>query len=91
MTAADTLRYSDGRDLRIEQVLALYHADDWSSAHKPELLHKALLASHSLVTAWDRGKLVGLGNAMIRPLPDGRWGCRFFFRYREAGRGMGSG
>jgi GNAT superfamily N-acetyltransferase len=27
-------------------------------------LHNALLASHSLVTAWDGQKLVGLGNAI---------------------------
>lgn len=60
----DNLRYNDGRDLRMEQVSALYTANDWSSAQKPELLHKALLASYSLITAWDGDKLVGLGNAI---------------------------
>jgi ribosomal protein S18 acetylase RimI-like enzyme len=45
-------------------VLDLYRANGWSSAEKPELLHKALLASHSLVTAWDDSRLVGLGNAI---------------------------
>jgi ribosomal protein S18 acetylase RimI-like enzyme len=45
-------------------VLALYRAHEWSSAQKPGLLHKALLASHSLVTAWDGSDLVGLGNAI---------------------------
>jgi len=44
--------------------LALYRANEWSSAQKPELLHSALMASHSLVTAWDDSKLVGLGNAI---------------------------
>ena len=63
MTSAD-IRYSDARELPVEGVLKLYRANEWSSAQKPELLHKALLASHSLVTAWAGGKLVGLGNAI---------------------------
>jgi GNAT superfamily N-acetyltransferase len=58
------IQYSERRDLPVESVLALYLANGWSSAKKPDLLHKALVASHSLVTAWDGGKLVGLGNAI---------------------------
>ena len=61
---SNIVRYSDTRDLPLESILALYRANDWSSAQKPELLHKALLASHSLVSAWDGSKLVGLGNAL---------------------------
>ena len=61
---SDTIRYSESRDFPLESVLVLYRANEWSSAHKPDLLHKALLASHSLVTAWDGSKLVGLGNAI---------------------------
>jgi GNAT superfamily N-acetyltransferase len=61
---ADPFRYSESRDLPLEGVLTLYRANGWSSAEKPELLHKALLASHSLVTAWDDSRLVGLGNAI---------------------------
>ena len=60
----DTIHYSETRDLPLENVVALYRANDWSSAEKPALLHKALLASHSLVTAWDDQTLVGLGNAI---------------------------
>jgi len=58
------IRYSKGRDLPLKKVLALYRANEWSSAKKPKLLHKALLASHSLITAWDGSRLVGLGNAI---------------------------
>ena len=61
---SNTIHYSDTRDLPIKSVLALYCANEWSSAQKPELLHKALLASHSLFTAWDGKQLVGLGNAI---------------------------
>lgn len=60
----DTIRFSEGRDLSPESVLAFYRANEWSSAQKPDLLHQALLASHSLVIAWGGSKLVGLGNAI---------------------------
>ena len=46
------------------QVVALYCANDWSSAQKPDLLMQALENSHSLVTAWSGDRLVGLGNAI---------------------------
>lgn len=59
-----TIHYSEQRDLPREEIIALYRANDWSSAEKPELLHKALVASHSLFSAWDGGRLVGLGNAI---------------------------
>jgi len=53
-------------DDRIEtdEVVALYRANDWSSADKPEQLLAALRNSHSLVTARVDGRLVGLGNAI---------------------------
>jgi GNAT superfamily N-acetyltransferase len=60
--------HSGPRDLPLEGILALYRANDWSSAQKPELLHKALVASHSLVTAWNEKILVGLGNAISNGL-----------------------
>lgn len=61
---ADTIQYRETRNLRLENVLALYRANDWSSAQKPDLLLKALLGSHSLVTAWADARLVGLGNSI---------------------------
>lgn len=61
---SNAIRYTEDRNLPLESVLDLYNANQWSSARKPELLHKALLASHSLITAWDNSKLVGLGNAI---------------------------
>lgn len=61
---SDPIRYSESRDLPLEEVVALYRANAWSSAEKPELLLQALRASHTLVTAWDGDKLVGLGNAI---------------------------
>jgi len=55
---------SVNRDLNADDILQLYQANKWSAAEKPELLMKALLNSHSLVTAWDGAILVGLGNAI---------------------------
>lgn len=56
--------YSTRRDITIEQILPIYHANQWSSANVPETLHQALLNSHSLISAWDGEKLVGIGNAI---------------------------
>ena len=46
------------------EVVALYQANGWSAAGKPEQLLSALRNSHSLVTARSEGRLVGLGNAI---------------------------
>ena len=54
----------DSRDILLEQVLELYKANQWSAADKPNELFKALINSHSLITAWDKDKLIGLGNAI---------------------------
>lgn len=62
--SADDIQFSDRRQLPPADVLALYQANRWSSAEKPELLHRALLGSHSLVSAWHGNRLVGLGNAI---------------------------
>jgi GNAT superfamily N-acetyltransferase len=58
------IRYSDEAKPSRNEVLELYRAVRWSSADKPDALHSGLLASHSLVTAWDEALLVGLGNAI---------------------------
>ena len=60
----DSIHYSDTRELPLEGLLALYRANAWSAAEKPDLLHKALRASHSLITAWDDARVVGLGNSL---------------------------
>lgn len=61
---SNQIHYSEIRDLPVESMLALYRANGWSAADKPELLQKALSACHSLVSAWDCEKLIGLGNAL---------------------------
>lgn len=58
------IEIKDTRDLEQNDILGIYRANSWSSAEKPDKLFKALLNSHSLVTAWHNEKLVGLGNAL---------------------------
>jgi GNAT superfamily N-acetyltransferase len=58
------LDYRSTRDIPLSDVLLIYRANGWPAAEKPELLHKALLNSETLISAWDGEKLVGLGNAI---------------------------
>jgi GNAT superfamily N-acetyltransferase len=46
------------------EVLKLYRSVQWSAAKKPTRLLRALQQSHSVVSAWVNGSLVGLGNAI---------------------------
>lgn len=50
--------------IETDEVLALYRANGWSSAEKPEKLLPALKNSDALVTVRISGKLVGIGNAI---------------------------
>jgi GNAT superfamily N-acetyltransferase len=50
--------------LEQSEVIALYRANEWSSAEKPDQLLAALRNSHSLVTARLNGQLIGIGNAI---------------------------
>jgi GNAT superfamily N-acetyltransferase len=60
----DGIVYSEDRTLPLDPLRELYRANAWSSAEIPEVLKRALLNSHSLVTAWRDGRLLGLGNAI---------------------------
>lgn len=58
------ITFSQRRDIAIEQILPIYEANAWSSARQPQALYQALLNSHSLVSAWNGERLVGIGNAI---------------------------
>ncbi len=60
----NNIEISTSRPIEPTAVQALYRANGWSAADKPELLFQALQDSHTLVTAWDGDRLVGLGNAI---------------------------
>ena len=54
----------EDKELPRDQVLALYRANKWSSADKPDALLNHLRESPSVVSAWDGEELIGLGNVM---------------------------
>ena len=58
------MNLSESLDLPVDKVIALYAANGWSAASKPQELCKALRNSHSIVSAWIGEELVGLGNAL---------------------------
>ena len=58
------VRYRSTKALPRAEVLRLYRSVQWSAARKPDRLMRALKRSHSVVTAWVKGSLVGLGNAL---------------------------
>lgn len=59
-----SIRYSETRDIPLDKIMTLYKANEWGSADEPEALHKGLINSHYLVTAWADDRLAGLGNAI---------------------------
>ncbi len=56
--------YRTTKSLPRSEVLKLYRLVGWSAARKPAQLMRALNKSHSVVTAWADGALIGLGNAI---------------------------
>ena len=60
----NTITYSETRDIPSHDILRLYLANKWSAASQPIALRNGLVNSHSLVTAWDGDRLIGLGNAI---------------------------
>ena len=59
-----TIKFKETRDIPMAGIVELYEANGWSAAAKPEKLRDGLVNSHSLVSAWDGDRLVGLGNAI---------------------------
>ncbi|WP_440876765.1 GNAT family N-acetyltransferase [Thalassotalea sp. PLHSN55] len=58
------IEVSFDQSINQEEVVSLYRANKWSSADKPTQLIAGLINSHSLVTARENGKLIGLANAI---------------------------
>ncbi len=58
------IEIKETRDIPKDQLNEIYELNKWSSAEKPELLYKALTNSHTLISAWVKGKMVGIANAI---------------------------
>ena len=61
---SNSIEFRETLDVAKGAIVELYRASGWSSAEKPDQLHRGLTNSHSLVTAWDGPRLVGLANAI---------------------------
>lgn len=64
MLKATNIKYSKTKEISPDQIIPLYKQNNWSSAKKPNKLYRALINSHSLVSAWNKNQLVGIGNAI---------------------------
>jgi len=59
-----TIEIKETKDVKQNDIIDIYLANHWSSAEKPDQLFKALINSHSFITAWHHERLVELGNAL---------------------------
>lgn len=61
------ITYTEEKRFTRDQVQHLYLSVGWVSGQYPEPLHRALMGSSTVVSAWDGERLVGL----VRALDDG--------------------
>lgn len=58
------ITYTEEKCFTKEQVQQLFFSVGWESGEYPVLLHKALMHSQTVLTAWDGTRLVGLLRAL---------------------------
>lgn len=58
------IKYTEEKIFTQEQTEALFKSVVWISGNYPKLLHKALINSDMVITAWDGERLVGLVRAL---------------------------
>lgn len=58
------IKYSAIKDFDKDKLQELFLSVQWSSGNYPDQLQIAMRNSHSVVSAWDDNKLVGLMNAI---------------------------
>ena len=61
------IRYIEEKVFTQKQIEELFLSVNWISGKYPDRLYKALLESSTVITAWDKERLVGL----VRVLDDG--------------------
>ena len=54
------ITYTEEKKFTVEQIQALFLSVGWVSGKYPTRLHKALMHSSTVLTAWDGDQLVGL-------------------------------
>ena len=61
------IKYTEEKIFTQKQIEALFLSVNWISGKYPDRLYKALINSSTVITAWDKERLVGL----VRVLDDG--------------------
>ncbi|MCD8107010.1 MAG: GNAT family N-acetyltransferase [Oscillospiraceae bacterium] len=54
------ITYTTQKIFTVQQVQSLFLSENWVSGQYPTRLHKALMNSSTVITAWDGDRLVGL-------------------------------
>lgn len=54
------ITYTTDKCFTVSQVQELFLSENWVSGQYPTRLHKALMNSSTVITAWDKDRLVGL-------------------------------
>jgi len=58
------ISYTDEKRFDVKQTHHLFASVGWESANYPERLHKALMGSDTVFSAWDGDRLVGLARVI---------------------------
>ena len=58
------ITYTDEKKFTVDEVQALFRSVHWVSGEYPTRLHKALMHSSTVITAWDGDRLIGLVRAL---------------------------
>ena len=58
------IKYTEEKAFTQDQVQELFKSVGWISAEYPQRLHKALMNSQTVLTAWDGERLVGLARVL---------------------------
>ncbi len=83
------IHYASEKSFSAEQVERLFQSVGWVSGQYPQRLHRALMGSSFVLTAWDGERLVGL----VRALDDGELTAYVHYALVEPayhGRGIAS-
>lgn len=59
-----SITYTEEKKFTVQQVQALFCSVGWVSGQYPTRLHKALMHSQTVFTAWDGERLVGLARVL---------------------------
>ena len=59
-----SITYTDKKEFSASDLQQLFQSVNWMSANYPERLKKALDNCETVFTAWDKGQLIGLVNAI---------------------------